>query len=72
LHPRSGKSLRIGARAAVSGQTKADLFLIHVRKNTQLFSKQEMESVLDDMSEEMRTTFRDELEVFYRMSGVFI
>jgi len=31
-----------------------------------------MESVLDDMSEEMRTTFRDELEVFYRMSGVFI
>jgi len=31
-----------------------------------------MEKVLDDMAGEMRTTFRDELEVFYRMSGVFI
>ena len=31
-----------------------------------------METVLDDMEGEMRTTFRDELEVFYRMSGVFI
>ena len=31
-----------------------------------------METVLDDMEGEMRTTFKDELEVFYRMSGVFI
>ena len=31
-----------------------------------------MEQVLDDMEGEMRQTFRDELEVFYRMSGVFI
>jgi len=31
-----------------------------------------METVLDDMEGEMRTTFRDELEIFYRMSGVFI
>ena len=42
------------------------------RQNTQLFSKQEMEQVLNDMENEMRTTFTDELEVFYRMSGVFI
>lgn len=42
------------------------------RSQTQLFSKQEMEQVLDDMEGEMRTTFRDELEIFYRMSGVFI
>ena len=42
------------------------------RQNTQLFSKQEMEQVLDDMEGEMRTTFRDELEMFYRMSGIFI
>ena len=28
--------------------------------------------MLDDMEGEMRTTFRDELEIFYRMSGVFI
>ena len=31
-----------------------------------------METVLDDMEQEMRGTFRDELEIFYRMSGVFI
>ena len=31
-----------------------------------------MEGVLDDMEGEMRTTFKDELEVFYRMSGIFI
>ena len=42
------------------------------RANTQLFSKQEMEQLLDDMEGEMRSTFRDELEIFYRMSGVFI
>eukprot|EP00353_Schmidingerella_taraikaensis_P008772 CAMPEP_0185581824 /NCGR_PEP_ID=MMETSP0434-20130131/19079_1 /TAXON_ID=626734 ORGANISM="Favella taraikaensis, Strain Fe Narragansett Bay" /NCGR_SAMPLE_ID=MMETSP0434 /ASSEMBLY_ACC=CAM_ASM_000379 /LENGTH=143 /DNA_ID=CAMNT_0028200453 /DNA_START=12 /DNA_END=443 /DNA_ORIENTATION=+ len=42
------------------------------QQNTQLFSKQEMEQVLDDMEGEMRSTFRDELEIFYRMSGVFI
>ena len=38
----------------------------------QLFTKQDMEQVLDDMEGEMRTTFKDELEIFYRMSGVFI
>lgn len=42
------------------------------RSSIQLFSKQEMETVLDDMEQEMRGTFRDELEIFYRMSGVFI
>lgn len=31
-----------------------------------------MESLLDDMEEEMRSTFKSELEIFYRMSGVFI
>jgi len=31
-----------------------------------------METVLDDMEGEMRETFKDELEVFYRQSGVFI
>ena len=31
-----------------------------------------MEQVLEDMETEMRSTFRDELEIFYRMSGVFI
>jgi len=31
-----------------------------------------MEKVLDDMENEMGTTFRSELEIFYRMSGVFI
>lgn len=31
-----------------------------------------METLLDDMEGEMRSTFRDELEIFYRMSGVFI
>ena len=39
---------------------------------TQLFSKQDMEGVLDDMEQEMRNTFKSELEIFYRMSGVFI
>jgi len=31
-----------------------------------------MEGVLDDMEQEMRNTFKSELEIFYRMSGVFI
>ena len=31
-----------------------------------------MEQVLDDMEGEMRETFKDELENFYRMSGIFI
>ena len=31
-----------------------------------------METVLDDMEGEMRETFKDELEVFYRQSGIFI
>lgn len=31
-----------------------------------------MERLLDDMEGEMRTTFRSELEIFYRMSGVFV
>ena len=42
------------------------------QSSSQLFSKQEMETVLDDMEGEMRETFKDELEVFYRQSGVFI
>ena len=45
---------------------------IFFSKSTQLFSKQDMENVLNDMEEEMRQTFRSELEIFYRMSGVFI
>lgn len=31
-----------------------------------------METLLADMESEMRSTFREELEIFYRMSGVFI
>jgi hypothetical protein len=31
-----------------------------------------MEELLDDMEDEMRRTFKEELEIFYRMSGVFI
>ena len=27
---------------------------------------------MDDMEDEMTTTFKDELEMFYRMSGIFI
>ena len=27
---------------------------------------------MDDMEGEMTTTFKDELEIFYRMSGIFI
>ena len=42
------------------------------RSNSQLFTKQDMEQVLDDMEGEMRETFKDELENFYRMSGIFI
>lgn len=38
----------------------------------QLFSKQDMEKLLRDMEEEMRNTFTEELEIFYRMSGVFL
>jgi hypothetical protein len=32
----------------------------------------EMEKVLEDMEDEMRTTFKGELEIFYRMAGVFL
>jgi hypothetical protein len=32
----------------------------------------EMLKVLEDMEEEMRQTFKSELEIFYRMSGVMI
>ena len=28
--------------------------------------------MIDDMEGEMRSTFKEELEIFYRMSGVFI
>ena len=31
-----------------------------------------MEQLVDDMELEMTTTFKDELEIFYRMSGIFI
>ena len=31
-----------------------------------------MLKVLEDMEEEMRQTFKSELEIFYRMSGVMI
>ena len=31
-----------------------------------------MEKLLSDMEEEMRSTFTEELEIFYRMSGVFV
>jgi hypothetical protein len=31
-----------------------------------------MEQLMDDMEEEMSTTFKVELEMFYRMSGIFI
>lgn len=37
-----------------------------------MFSKSEMLQVLEDMETEMRTTFKSELEIFYRMSGVMI
>ncbi len=32
----------------------------------------EMNQVLEDMENEMRTTFKVELEIFYRMSGVMM
>ena len=31
-----------------------------------------MEKVLDDIQDELETTFKAELEIFYRMSGVFL
>ncbi len=31
-----------------------------------------MLEVLDDMQQEMRTTFKSELEMFYRMSGIMM
>ena len=31
-----------------------------------------MEKVLEDMEDEMRTTFKSELEIFYRMAGIFL
>ena len=31
-----------------------------------------MEKVLEDMENEMRDTFKGELEIFYRMAGVFL
>lgn len=31
-----------------------------------------MEQLLNEMDEEMQATFKAELEIFYRMSGVFI
>ena len=37
-----------------------------------LFSKSEMLQVLEDMESEMRDTFKAELEMFYRMSGVMM
>lgn len=37
-----------------------------------LFSKADMDKLVNDMEEEMRATFTEELEIFYRMSGVFV
>ena len=45
---------------------------LHFSENTKLFSKQDMEQLLNEMETEMHTTFKSELEHFYRMSGVFI
>ncbi len=37
-----------------------------------IFTKQDLEKVFERMQSEMETTVRQELEMFYRMSGVFI
>jgi hypothetical protein len=31
-----------------------------------------MDKLIADMEDEMRTTFTEELEIFYHMSGVFV
>lgn len=35
-----------------------------------LFSKQDMENMMDKVSTEIQTTVRQELEIFYRMAGI--
>lgn len=37
-----------------------------------IFTRQDLEKVFERMQSEMETTVRQELEMFYRMSGVFI
>lgn len=37
-----------------------------------IFTKHDMESTFDKLKQEMESTVRQELEMFYRMSGVFI
>ena len=37
-----------------------------------IFSKQDMENTFDRLRQEVQSTVRQELEMFYRMSGVFI
>ena len=44
----------------------------HYSSSVNLFSKSEMLQVLEDMESEMRDTFKAELEMFYRMSGVMM
>ena len=41
-------------------------------QQTAIFTKQDLEKVFERMQSEMETTVRQELEMFYRMSGVFI
>jgi len=41
-------------------------------KQSALFTKSDLEKVFDRLQGEMETTVRQELETFYRMSGVFI
>lgn len=41
-------------------------------KQSAIFTKADLEKVFNRLQEEMQTTVRQELETFYRMSGVFI
>ena len=41
-------------------------------KQTAIFTKQDLEKTFERMQSEMELTVRQELETFYRMSGVFI
>jgi len=58
----------------MSVYVKFHFIYIHIYRNSgkNLFSKDEMLEVLDDMQQEMRTTFKSELEMFYRMSGIMM
>jgi hypothetical protein len=41
-------------------------------KQAAIFTKSDLEKVFERLQGEMETTVRQELETFYRMSGVFI